>query len=255
MPSHLHDSSRPAPGSGPTRTEPDRQLQWGRGLTTAEMSASVASRSCGFHLLQWGRGLTTAEMSEIDAITNKVISELQWGPGLTTAEIRRDPRVLRDGRRASMGPRSHSRGNRARSRSRGDPLFASMGPRSHDRGNWSSAYRRCAGVRMLQWGRGLTTAEIAPPASSHRISVSRADREQRYPGATFSPPRGACRVRKCGTDNAFGCVEWGCVRVRSLRRSMWPGIRIRGGRAPRAPCRGARGTGTRGAPGPHKDPD
>ena len=59
---------------------------------------------------------------------------------------------------ASMGPRSHERGNTWADMlelAKGD---ASMGPRSHERGNegpWISSLRTTA----LQWGRVLMNAE------------------------------------------------------------------------------------------------
>ena len=59
-----------------------------------------------------------------------------------------------------MGPRSFNRGNRpAPDRAKG-VVMASMGPRSFNRGNaHDRQQRRAAGVQ-LQWGRGLSTAEM-----------------------------------------------------------------------------------------------
>ena len=65
------------------------------------------------------------------------------------------------GKRASMGPRLDSRGNRGSLEQRGSHEFASMGPRLDSRGN-----NRCGGFRLiggapLQWGRDLIVAETA----------------------------------------------------------------------------------------------
>ena len=62
---------------------------------------------------------------------------------------------------ASMGPRSFNRGNDGERLPGACAAGASMGPRSFNRGNNPS---RPIGVRVqrkLQWGRGLSTAEIA----------------------------------------------------------------------------------------------
>ena len=68
-----------------------------------------------------------------------------------------------DQRSASMGPRSHERGNHlTMSNAKGSrTIFASMGPRSHERGNIGdsvSIMPSCQGI-LLQWGRVLTNAE------------------------------------------------------------------------------------------------
>ncbi len=61
------------------------QLQWSRGLLTAETGwparHPVAKRSW----LQWSRGLLTAETSSV-AITTIGRPSLQWSRGLLTAE-------------------------------------------------------------------------------------------------------------------------------------------------------------------------
>ena len=60
--------------------------------------------------------------------------------------------------KASMGPRSHERGNGGSAAVRPLPCLASMGPRSHERGNalWSFVLNP---VTLLQWGRVLMNAE------------------------------------------------------------------------------------------------
>ena len=86
---------------------------------------------------------------------------LQWGRGLSTAEIPRPSR--RQVRRASsfngaavFQPRKSKR--RAIGQSR--PGGASMGPRSFNRGNLSLHPSHNGCRNRLQWGRGLSTAEI-----------------------------------------------------------------------------------------------
>jgi len=111
-------------------------LQWGRGLSTAEISAifrtafptefraSMGPRSfnrgnwqCAIVVhsssgpLQWGRGLSTAEIRHAQ-VQSPYWSLLQWGRGLSTAEI------------------------------------------SFDFSDFTTTFK-------LQWGRGLSTAEIA----------------------------------------------------------------------------------------------
>ena len=60
---------------------------------------------------------------------------LQWGRVLMNAETARPGAIGGRSRYASMGPRSHERGNwRFDFRTKDKPI-ASMGPRSHERGN------------------------------------------------------------------------------------------------------------------------
>jgi len=59
-------------------------LQWGRGLSTAEISKMVWSHQSS-NALQWGRGLSTAEIWALLITTPR--GRLQWGRGLSTAEI------------------------------------------------------------------------------------------------------------------------------------------------------------------------
>ena len=83
------------------------QLQWGRGLSTAEMPGFTAdriqlgrfngaavfqprkwrsqARQADSRVLQWGRGLSTAEMWA--GGRGSAVHALQWGRGLSTAEI------------------------------------------------------------------------------------------------------------------------------------------------------------------------
>ena len=93
---------------------------------------------------------------------------------------------------ASMGPRSHERGNYSASRRERGRCQASMGPRSHERGNTvrsappssrrtsfnGAAFSRTRKLVLeirpgvialrLQWGRVLTNAETAPTLSLDR---------------------------------------------------------------------------------------
>ena len=61
------------------------------------------------------------------------------------------------GRLASMGPRSHERGNEAHTDVPIHNASASMGPRSHERGNEAHTDDRF--TTPLQWGRVLMNAE------------------------------------------------------------------------------------------------
>ncbi len=133
------------------------QLQWGRGLWTAERPSSPPCCASS-PPLQWGRGLWTAERALATRVSTR------YGRGFNGAAVfgpRRDrgggsrkrprprfngaavfgprrgppPRgVLGPGSRASMGPRSLDRGEGGSGRRMGPIFSASMGPRSLDRG-------------------------------------------------------------------------------------------------------------------------
>ena len=108
-------------------------LQWGRGLSTAEMCLGAASgmrwscfngaavfqprksSTCSYDRaahasLQWGRGLSTAEIDRAES-ARQHRGWLQWGRGLSTAEIIGRRQVCAAEESASMGPRSFNRGN------------------------------------------------------------------------------------------------------------------------------------------------
>ena len=137
------------------------RLQWGRGLSTAEIGRVCTSRRPLATWLQWGRGLSTAEMTAADCRREPCRHRLQWGRGLSTAEIRGTARIDRSaGVAASMGPRSFNRGNADGCSLDRSSTRASMGPRSFNRGN-ARRFGRRDRCRQLQWGRGLSTAEMA----------------------------------------------------------------------------------------------
>ena len=96
--------------------------------------------------LQWGRVLTNAEthLPATCEIDRDWIDWLQWGRVLTNAETRSVNHPTTRGCRASMGPRSHERGNAA-------PELQSA-----------------IVANGLQWGRVLTNAETAPTLSLDR---------------------------------------------------------------------------------------
>ena len=195
---------------GRTKSQNSGPLQWGRGLSTAEIWAiprpsSATPRGfngaavfqprkcCGYPStvisntqgLQWGRGLSTAEMRRLVPAQPTASCALQWGRGLSTAEMRRrwdrqaaseeasmGPRSFNRGnwsaqeaadaaRAASMGPRSFNRGNSGGRREHDIQWLASMGPRSFNRGNFVLSAETHLPGRRLQWGRGLSTAEMA----------------------------------------------------------------------------------------------
>ncbi len=133
-------------------------LQWGRGLSTAEIWSAPAC-SCGASRLQWGRGLSTAEMRLVDALPVAVIPA-SMGP---RSFNRGNPEICppaHDGLEASMGPRSFNRGNAAAHHMDAMMNSASMGPRSFNRGNVRFPTKTRAEMEQLQWGRGLSTAEM-----------------------------------------------------------------------------------------------
>ena len=59
-----------------------------------------------------------------------------------------------------MGPRSFNRGNPSPRQFFDAPAEASMGPRSFNRGNWGTGGVTDMQPTGLQWGRGLSTAEM-----------------------------------------------------------------------------------------------
>src|SRR5206468_4724713 len=61
--------------------------------------------------LQWGRGLTSAEITSPKPDRNPNTKWLQWGRGLTSAEIEDQYDTLMRYLDASMGPRTYIRGN------------------------------------------------------------------------------------------------------------------------------------------------
>ena len=166
--------------------------------------------------LQWGRGLSAAEITRSHAATNErqrrfngaaafqprkfwlywrtesPTQGLQWGRGLSAAEMKGDSARAFNDLAASMGPRPFSRGNiSGRSRppsnrlasmgprpfSRGNvevlgygdvAMVASMGPRPFSRGNRVSPLARRVRARGLQWGRGLSAAEIRAEGNANQ---------------------------------------------------------------------------------------
>ena len=104
--------------------------------------------------LQWGRVLMNAETSRVFWFARSSGHLLQWGRVLMNAKTKKD---------AEVQPRE----------------CASMGPRSHERGNKGAAADR-EPTRTLQWGRVLMNAETRPlrsPVGSPR---------PRFNGAAFS---------------------------------------------------------------------
>ena len=92
--------------------------------------------------LQWGRVLMNAE-TKLTVPWQSFIRVLQWGRVLMNAETSLAEDSHRGPRDASMGPRSHERGNVEKVREV-HAFFqeASMGPRSHERGNRSKTLPR-----------------------------------------------------------------------------------------------------------------
>ena len=88
--------------------------------------------------LQWGRGLSVAEMQTASKRPS-VLRSLQWGRGLSVAEIRSNEPLESPIVNTSMGPRPFGRGNARWMRSSSAYWKAtSMGPRPFGRGNGSS---------------------------------------------------------------------------------------------------------------------
>ena len=134
-------------------------LQWGRVLMNAETaipSLGVLHRGVR---LQWGRVLMNAE-TYAQELAEDIGAMLQWGRVLMNAEPNLRNAAVSESRLASMGPRSHERGNTPHAtRNVADVGVASMGPRSHERGNTENVYSATRTRTLLQWGRVLMNAE------------------------------------------------------------------------------------------------
>ena len=156
--------------------------------------------------LQWGRVLTNAETSLVRERYAKGCL-LQWGRVLTNAETHCDGMVRNYAHDASMGPRSHERGNSPIRRCRGSRrtrfngaafsrtrklpglgcgfdqgFVASMGPRSHERGN-PSILDRCHVDGVASMGpRSHERGNASPPYLKIRET-------RRFNGAAFSRTR------------------------------------------------------------------
>ena len=134
-------------------------LQWGRGLSVAEIRngrprrdgrtiPSMGPRPFGRGNVLFQRqaaagpgafnGAAAFRSRKFSVLhfTHRGISSLQWGRGLSVAEMRRARLVSTGG------------------------IAPSMGPRPFGRGNVGTVYT-VSEMRRLQWGRGLSVAEIS----------------------------------------------------------------------------------------------
>ena len=145
--------------------EPARRRRWnaidfnGAAAFRSRKSGRIASPRRLPPRLQWGRGLSVAEMAE-SAGRPETIGALQWGRGLSVAEIPGPHHHRRGTSATSMGPRPFGRGNifpRVRIHIHN---LTSMGPRPFGRGNYYRRNKRWWKKPELQWGRGLSVAEI-----------------------------------------------------------------------------------------------
>ena len=100
-------------GRSIAEAEAQATLQWGRVLMNAE-TARIAAFSAVSCTLQWGRVLMNAETAQIDLSRCTCQLPLQWGRVLMNAETRVRQVANSAKARASMGPRSHERGNPTR---------------------------------------------------------------------------------------------------------------------------------------------
>ena len=107
-------------------------LQWGRGLTTAE-SANLPHVFAHATDLQWGRGLTTAE-SWLARPSVGSPSPFNGAAVLRPRRVQRRHDFVKKHALPSMGPRSYDRGEVKVTRFVHEPDHPSMGPRSYDRG-------------------------------------------------------------------------------------------------------------------------
>ncbi len=216
-------------------------LQWGRGVSAAEMRIGASIRpprhwasmgprrfSRGNHSKAWircclrtrfnGAAAFQPRKSVQSALKNQLKLVLQWGRGVSAAEMGVHGKRTETPTAASMGPRRFSRGNRDATRRTGDMASASMGPRRFSRGNLGVAVvtgtstcrfngaaafqprkSYCAGIftratQKLQWGRGVSAAEIRywRLTTSRLLSFNGAaafqPRKSRHPCDIHRPP-------------------------------------------------------------------
>src|SRR5580658_8327530 len=116
------------------------------------------------------------------------ITWLQWGRGLSTAEIRSYRWRSRSARAGFNGAAVFQPRKFIRATKSGEGHRASMGPRSFNRGNKAAAIGKTAEQVALQWGRGLSTAEIL--STSSRIT----NPLRRFNGAAVFQPRKFARM-------------------------------------------------------------
>ncbi len=120
-------------GSHDSPREGNNKLQWGRVLMNAETGGQNPVFQSA-RRLQWGRVLMNAETSSDDLLEFEG-ELLQWG------------RVLMNAETWSIVYSAWHAGH------------ASMGPRSHERGNGAAPSRTSMSANWLQWGRVLMNAE------------------------------------------------------------------------------------------------
>ena len=136
----------------------DERLQWGRGLSTAEMGVHALRRTPANSSFNGAAVFQPRKSSPAGAARS--VGELQWGRGLSTAEIeswgRPRPQCLSFNGAAVFQPRKWLIGDFPRRHGgslqwgRGLSTAEIIDPRSEPR-------------NTLQWGRGLSTAEMSEP--------------------------------------------------------------------------------------------
>ncbi len=140
---------------------PPRKLQWGRGLSPTETSATSDPPTQPRHASMGPRAFAHGDIDV--SLLSKPSTSLQWGRGLSPTETWRNPGVFRPlfvlqwGRGLSptetLLNASHAAGLRG----------ASMGPRAFAHGDAIPRFDRHNGQTSLQWGRGLSPTETPRP--------------------------------------------------------------------------------------------
>ncbi len=164
---------------GATLIRVDALLQWGRGMNTAESSrtcqisdSSVASMGPRNEyrgevpqsipdpsMARASMGPRNEYRGEKNRDNRRAVKPwLQWGRGMNTAESS-GAFFIPSAEIASMGPRNEYRGEANSPHPPECRARASMGPRNEYRGERSDALWLAAASNLLQWGRGMNTAE------------------------------------------------------------------------------------------------
>ena len=135
-------------------------LQWGRVLMNAETVIAGRHPTRFTLVLQWGRVLMNAETGDYKADVSSLPTELQWGRVLMNAETRCPEVQHTEAFMLQWGRVLMNAETRSDQEAGSGTQVASMGPRSHERGN--ERVDRVTGQdlgALLQWGRVLMNAE------------------------------------------------------------------------------------------------
>ena len=167
----------------------------GAGVFRPRKSTASWKRSDIEQTLQWGRGLSTPEVSE--GLAQRFLPLRFNGAGVFRPRKFDAPSPALRRRAASMGPGSFDPGSARPAKSGARDYEASMGPGSFDPGSSGTGARQVGVYGWLQWGRGLSTPEVK--------SLQKAGKNQQsFNGAgVFRPRKSAATTAAAATAARF----------------------------------------------------